>query len=157
VATSLLPPMLPVDRESIGPSMLMRKHSGYANDAGMGSGGYESLWESQDGVRLPAAPNPIRPVFLVNSQTSIPATALSVQNSGAGAIVSEDAISDQQIAVSRLVPVLGNLRVQVRAKDLAYPDGTTGIAANVVLHKTGTAVVRRKFRSAASSQARNVA
>jgi C-terminal processing protease CtpA/Prc len=152
VAAFLLPTIWPVDRESIGPSMLMRKHSGYANDAATGSGGYESLWESQDGVRLPAAPNPIRPVILVNSRTSIPTTALSIQNSGAGAIVSEDAISDQQIAVSQIIPVLGNLRVQVRGRELAYPDGTTGLAANAVLNKGGDEALKAAIEMARSGK-----
>ena len=135
-----LSPMVPVALESIGPSMPMRKHDGYD----------ESLWEWHDGLHLPAAPNPVRPVFLVNSQTEIPPMALAVQNSGAGAIVSEDAISDQQVVESESVPVLGNLRVQVRAAEVAYLDGTMGISANAVLHETGDKALKAAVELARS-------
>ena len=152
VAGYLLPPALPVDRPSVAPSKLTRKHSGYANETGTGSGGYESLWESRDGLHLSAADNSLRPVFLVNSQASIPESALAAQNSGAGAIVSEDDVSDQQSEMSRLIPLVGNLRVQVRVAELAYPDGTTGLSANLVLHKTGDESLKAAVEMARSGK-----
>ena len=71
----------------------------------------------------------------MNSETSIPAVALAIQSSGAGAIVSEDPISDSQVDLTKVVPVGVNLHARVRIKDLVYADGTTGLNANVVLNK----------------------
>jgi hypothetical protein len=63
--------------------------------------------------------------------------SLAIQNAGEGAIVSEDRISDAQIDLTRSVTVLGTLQAMVRYGELWYPDGTTGLSANVVLNKTG--------------------
>jgi C-terminal processing protease CtpA/Prc len=142
IASYWIPPTLPVAKASIGPSVLIRKHLGYANETATGSGRYRSVWEVQEGVRLQVAAGGIRPVFLVNSKTWLPMVALAIQNSGEGAIVSEDPIGDEQVDLTRSLPVLGTLQVMVRYQELSYPDGTTGLSANVVLNKTGAEALK---------------
>jgi C-terminal processing protease CtpA/Prc len=115
----------------------MRMHSGYGTGEAFGSGGYYSSWEMRDSIRLEPVANPIRPVFLVNAKGSIPLLAVAVQKSGAGAIVSEDPLDERQLDLRRPVPVLGSMRALVRMQEIASGDGTTGVSANVVLHKTG--------------------
>ncbi len=146
LGSNLLPPSLPLRNVSFGPRFVTRRHSGYA--PADGSGGYHSTWEMQDALTLQASPNPIQPVFLVNSKTLIPPVAFAIQSSGAGAIVSEDPISDEQVELSSSVAVLGNLRVMVRTREMVYPDGTTGVAANVVLNKTGEEALKEAMEIA---------
>ncbi len=134
----VLPSSFGAAKAGVGPSRMMRAHSGYQNDAGSGSGGYESYWETHDGMAMAATPaRGLRVVYLVNHLSAIPELALAVQNSGNGAIVSEDEIGDHQVdTVVRPFPVV-RLYAMVRTSVLAYADGTTGVAANVVLHQTG--------------------
>lgn len=141
----VLPESLPVLKASMGPRRMMRTHSGYANDASLGPNlddGYESYWEMRDGTAIPQAKSGgMRAIFLVNRKTNIPEVALAMQDSGAGAIVSEDEIDDSQVdSLSRPIPVLGEQRAVVRMAILSYRDGTTGVVSNAVLHQTGAAL-----------------
>ena len=151
VSQYALPESMPVAKESIGPSEMMRVHSGYANDSNTGSGGYASYWETHDGVRIrTAASGGMQAVFLVNHEAAIPQLALAMQNSGTGAIVSEDAIDESQVDLSRPFAILGQLRAGVRKAILSYPDGTTGISANVMLNKTGDEALKAALEIAKS-------
>jgi C-terminal processing protease CtpA/Prc len=165
VGQYVLPDSLPMAKESIGPSLMMRVHSGYANDSGTGrpviEGGakptaaYRSYWEAYD-LLSPSSSGigtgDARAIFLVNHETTIPELALAMQDSGAGAIVSEDAIDDRQIrgangdyfypSLSRQFTILGRLDATVRTAVLLYRDGTTGFVANTVLHQTGEAALK---------------
>ncbi len=132
-----IPPALPTAKAATGPAVLFRKHLGYASDNSSGYEGFESVWEVQEGLQVQGAEDGIRPVFLVNSKSWLPLVALAIQNSGEGAIVSEDPIGDAQVDLTRSVTVLGTLQAMVRYGELWYPDGTTGLSANVVLNKTG--------------------
>jgi C-terminal processing protease CtpA/Prc len=132
-----IPPTLQAAKASTGPAVLVRKHLGYASDTSSGYEGYESVWEAQEGVRVQGAERGIRPVFLVNSKSWLPLVALAIQNSGEGAIVSEDPIGDAQVDLTHSFTVLGTLQAMVRYGELWYPDGTTGLSANMVLNKTG--------------------
>jgi hypothetical protein len=137
-------PTMPVARRSIGPSRMTRAHSGYANDANMGTGGYNSYWELHDGASLPIAPaSAIQPVFLVDRQTAIPDWALAAQASGVGAIVSEGGpIDETQVDPGREFAVAPRIAATVRIAMAAYPDGTTGVSANVALKETGDAALK---------------
>ncbi len=141
---------LPVARACEGPSYASREHSGYANAGNSGSGGYSSSWKIGDAAQLPAASQAIRPVLLVNSKTAVPQVALVAQQCGAGAIVSEDAITEDAVDVAQVVPGFGKLRVKVRTRELWYPDGTTGFSPNVVLDKTGDDALRAAMELARS-------
>ena len=134
-APYLLPATLPLSKPPVGPSLMRRHHSGYASPGGAGSGGDSSSWGVGDGVS--AATGRMRPVFLVNGKTMLPMVALAAQNSGAGAIVSEDALGEEQVDLRTFVPVMGNVRAWIRTKELVYPDGSTGVSANQILNKTG--------------------
>lgn len=136
-AAELFPATLPLAAASTWPIYRVRYHSGYEPPVVSGSGGYRSSWVSFRPVEIPGSPNPIRPVFLVNSRTSIPLVALAAQASGAGAIVSEDALSDAQLPVAELAPFTKSLRARVRTREILYADGTTAIAANLVLNASG--------------------
>jgi len=150
-APYVIPASLPIAIESKGPSQMMRVHSGYANDANAGSGGYQSSWETHDPWRVRAIPSGgIRAVFLVDAETTIPDVALALQESGAGAIVAEETIDDRQVDLNRSFPVSGQIRVAVRTSVLSYRDGTTGLAANAVLHKTGAAALKAAIELAKS-------
>ena len=140
LAATVIPSSLPLTKASTGPSYATRVHSGYANDTVSGSGGYHSVWEMADGDTVGAAvipTNAVTPIFLVNRQTSIPEIALAAQNAGTGAILTEDGISEMDSNASRTVQVIANVYAVVRVRERLYADGTTGIAPNLVLHKTG--------------------
>ncbi len=64
--------------------------------------------------------------------------------------MSEDAIDESQVDLSRPFAILGQLRAGVRKAILSYPDGTTGISANVVLHKTGDDALKAALEIAKS-------
>lgn len=137
LAPDILPAVLPAAVDSAGPSARFRAHSGYAPpDLSFVGGAYESLWQIREGVKLPANTNPITPIFLVNHETNIPPMAFAFQNSGAGAIVSEDEISDEEV-VSSPAPAETIVGAIVRTAELVYADGSTGLSANIVLNKTG--------------------
>jgi C-terminal processing protease CtpA/Prc len=134
---SALPNALPVVVDSPRPPLKFRLHNGYAPQNGGGYQGYASRWETQnDAHPMIAAATPVRPVFLVNRRTRIPMVALAVQASGAGAIVSENELRDGAMAMGNRVQV-GKIEVAVRTYAPAYTDGTTGLAANVILNKKG--------------------
>jgi C-terminal processing protease CtpA/Prc len=153
LAGYVLPSSLPMAKEAIGPARMTRVHSGYANDTNMGSGGYESHWEVQDGGRIPAAAKGgIQAVFLVNHETTIAQMMLAMQESGAGAIVSEDEVDDSQLDSSWPLPLAGPLRAAVRTSVLRYRDGTTGLSANVVLHQTGDGALKAAMEMAKSGK-----
>jgi C-terminal processing protease CtpA/Prc len=147
MAWSLLPLRLPIRKLSVGPGHAVRVHSGYSRDISPGFPGstdfdeYQSSWEIADGAAIaPAtiAANAITPVFLVNHQTDIPYFALAAQNSGTGAIVTEDSLGEQYQSLTRSVEVApAGLRAVIRVREFAYGDGSTGVSANLVLHKTG--------------------
>jgi C-terminal processing protease CtpA/Prc len=150
-APNVLPKSLPVAKEAVGPSRMMRVHSGYANDAGTGSGGYQSYWETHDAERIQTASSgPIRAIFLVDAVTKIPEIALALQQSGDGAILAEEAMDDRQVNLTRMLPLQGTLYVAVRTSVLAYRDGTTGVIANAVLHQTGDAALKAAIEMAKS-------
>jgi C-terminal processing protease CtpA/Prc len=151
LAQYALPESLPVAKAATAPARMMRAHSGYANDANSGSGGYQSYWETRDGAMVPAAASGgLRAIFLVDHDTAIPEIALAMQTSGAGAIVSEDAIDDGQLDLNRPFPVQRQLYAAVRIALLSYRDGTTGLTANAVLHQTGDAALKAALQMAKS-------
>jgi len=84
----------------------------------------------------PSVSGPSKTVFLVNSAAAIPPIVLAKQSDGSAAIVSEDALSDSQ-AIGRTFAVDAGLRAHVRTNELIFPDGTAGLAANVILRMTG--------------------
>jgi C-terminal processing protease CtpA/Prc len=129
-----------------------RIHWGYAPQTpGAIYQGYYSAWETRDGQSHPGGPsNAIAPVFLVDRKTVIPEAALAAQTAGIGAIVSEEPLLDQE-PVTTNVPV-GNLIVAVRTREIAYPDGTTGVQPNVVLNQTGDAALQAAIEIAKSGK-----
>jgi C-terminal processing protease CtpA/Prc len=133
----LMPATLPVSKAVSGAALVIRRHNGYATPGGPPGLGYHSTWDRREIVQLLPVTNPIRPVFLVNKRTVIPGIALAIQSSGAGAIVSEDAIGDEHAGLSRPVPVLGKMQALVRTQEISYGTGDTGVAANLVLNKSG--------------------
>ena len=137
-------PAMSVARRSVGPTRMTRAHSGYANDANLGTGGYNSYWESRDGVSLPVAPaSAIQPVFLVDRQTAIPDWALAAQASGVGAILSEAGpIVETQIDPGWQIDLGPHVAVTVRVAMAGYPDGTTGVSANAEIKETGDAALQ---------------
>jgi C-terminal processing protease CtpA/Prc len=136
-ATAKRLPELPVSKATVGPWVTMRLHAGYFDVTNPFESGYNSSWLTQELVEIQPSANPVRPVFLVDRESLIPSIALAMQNSGECAIISEGPITDSQVDLSKVVPVQSNLRARVRTRDLVYGDGTTGVAANVVLNKTG--------------------
>lgn len=137
-------PAMAVREQSTGPSRMTRAHSGYANDANLGTGGYSSYWETRDGLTLPVGmENAIRPVFLVDLQTALPEWALAAQASGAGAILSEGGFIDEgQLDLVQRWDLSPGVAAAVRVAVLAYSDGTTGVSANLILKETGDAALR---------------
>jgi C-terminal processing protease CtpA/Prc len=162
-AWSLLPSGLPIWKLSVGPGQAVRVHSGYPRDIRPGELGsrepddYRSTWEIADGDAVaPAvrAANAITPVFLVNRETDIPYLALAAQNSGAGAIVTEDSIGEQYQSLTHSVDVApgAGLSALVRVREFAYSDGSTGVSANLVLHKTGDEALNAAIEVAKSGK-----
>ena len=98
--------------------------------------------------------SPMRPVFLVDRETVIPAGALTMQSSGDGAIVSEGEITDLQVNLTKVVPNPGRSSAGASANQgrLVYADGTTGLAANVVLKRTGDEALNAAIEIARSGR-----
>jgi C-terminal processing protease CtpA/Prc len=144
---------LPGRAPSVAPSTLKRVHYGYASQLPSGYTGYSSVWQIADGrVNAPASPGSgSRPVFLVNRTSRIPEFAINLQESGDGAIVSEDEISDAQAEMGPRQRA-GELRVQVRTTEFEHSDGTSELAANVVLNKTGDAAMEAAIEIARSGK-----
>jgi C-terminal processing protease CtpA/Prc len=130
---------LPIEKSAIGPAFRFRVHSGYASPpmALNGYGYFRSSWEVWDGNRLGAAENPIRPVFLINSKTLLPSVVLAIQEARAGAIVSEDEVTDAVALPPGRVELWKGQYAAVRWAELQYPDGTSGFSVNRVLNKSG--------------------
>ncbi len=143
MASSVMPYRLPIRKLSVGPGYAARVHSGYQGDFAANEPEvdfYHSSWDIEDGYTITPAGNPanaITPVFLVNHETDIPYLALAAQNSGTGAIVTEDSLGEQYDSLTRSVDVIRGLRAVVRVKEFAWGDGSTGVGANLVLHKSG--------------------
>jgi C-terminal processing protease CtpA/Prc len=157
-ASSVLPYRLPIRKLSVGPGYAARVHSGYQGDFAANEPEvdfYHSSWEIADGFTITPAgnlANAITPVFLVNHQTDIPYFALAAQNSGAGAIVTEDSIGEQYDSPTHSVDLIRGLRAVVRVKEFAWGDGSTGISANLVLHKTGDEALKAAIEMAKSGK-----
>jgi C-terminal processing protease CtpA/Prc len=118
------------------PPVAKRVHWGYAAQTPTGYQGYYSAWETRDGQRRAASQSStIRPVFLIDQGTPIPAIAIEAQNSGTGAILCEGPMHGDQMAAQQIA--VGNLSVAVRTEEIAYRDGTTGVGPNLVLNRTG--------------------
>ena len=163
MAWSLLPLRLPIHKLSAGPGHAVRVHSGYSRDISPVCRGstdfdeYQSNWAIADGDTVtPAgnAANAITPVFLVNHDTEIPYLALASQNSGSGAIVTEDSLGEQYQSLTRSVEVTpgAGLRAVVRVREFAYGDGSTGVSANLVLRKTGDEALKAAIEIAKSGK-----
>jgi C-terminal processing protease CtpA/Prc len=143
MASSVMPYRLPIRKLAVGPGHAVRVHSGYQGDFAANEPEvdfYHSSWEIADGYTITPAGNPanaITPVFLVNHETDIPYLAMAAQNSGAGAIVTEDSVGEQYDSLTRSIDVIRGLRAVVRVKEFGWGDGSTGVGTNLVLHKSG--------------------
>ena len=127
--------LLPIAKSTGGPAYLFRSHSGYASPPMISSGGfYRSSWGMWDGTRMHAAAKTIRLVFLINSKTLLPTLVLAIQDSGEGAIVSEDEVNEGQVVTPASVNLWEGQQAAVRLGELQYPDGTTGFSVNQVLN-----------------------
>jgi hypothetical protein len=111
-----------------GLSLISRRHEGYASPQFPRNQDHSSSWDFRDAASFDATPGSNHLVFLVNRETTLPLIALAIQDSGAGAIVSEDPISNQQVNLSRSVPVMGKLRAAVLTREIVYRDGTEKFA-----------------------------
>ena len=151
IAAMLIPPSAPLSVAAPGLRLLSRLHSGYVLEEGVTSGGYQSTWEMQEPFQRLVSAGPARMIFLVNSGTVIPMVALASQAAGTGAIVSEDAINDEQFDLTFPVTMLGNMS-RVRGREIMNADGTMGAAANVVLNKTGEEALRAAMELARTDQ-----
>src|SRR5580704_19039195 len=67
---------------------------------------------------------------------------MAAQNSGAGAIVTEDSLGEQYDSLTRSVDVIRGLHAVVRVKEFSWGDGSTGVGANLVLHKSGNEALK---------------
>jgi len=101
------------------PGQRSRIHSGFTPAFGTTSGGYFSAFETVDGQRI--SPNTdakdVSAVFLVNSNTELPLSALGFQAAGKAAILCEGAANDVSV-VSKQTLQLSEIRVQIRLGEL---------------------------------------
>lgn len=139
----------PIAADAVSPSTAKRVHFGYAPQIPGGYQGYRSVWQIADERVAKTQATSLRPVFVVNSDTIIPDIAVSLQDSGGCAILSEDAISDAQTFMGSRAKT-GNLDVRVRTTEFEHADGTNGLTANVVLNKTGDAALEAAIEFARS-------
>jgi hypothetical protein len=133
------------------PLLLERRHYGFG--AGLNPDtGYYSSWDVQPSITAqPYGSGPSKTAFLVDSATAIPPIALAKQSDGSAAIVSEDALSDSQVAIGRTFDIDADLHARVRTNELIFPDGTAGLTANVVLRKTGAEALTAAMEMARSA------
>ena len=140
----------PIASSGVGPAILKRVHNGYVNQLPNGYQGYSSSWTMEDGEHITKTSSTIlRPVFLVNRDTIIPDIAVTLQDSGGAVIVSEDDITDAQASMG-FWSKAGSLKVWIRSREFEHADGTSGLVANVVLHKTGDAALQEAIQYARS-------
>jgi hypothetical protein len=100
--------------------------------------------------RLDASEKPIRPVFLINSRTLLPSIVLAIQEARAGAIVSEDEVTDLVAVPPARVELWKGQYADVRWAELQYADGTSGFNVNRVLNKTGPEALAQAISMAKS-------
>ncbi|HET8546561.1 MAG TPA: hypothetical protein VFL57_01080, partial [Bryobacteraceae bacterium] len=120
-------------RPVTGPGYRMRFHSGYAPADGFGSGGYYSGFSVIDGriVRPDGASKDVPAVFVVSSNTAIPAAAVALQASGRARIVSDGPLTDAAFIPAASIRLPENITVRIRLGELVYADGTTGFTADI--------------------------
>jgi C-terminal processing protease CtpA/Prc len=141
--------LMPIPSGASTLTTVRRSHYGYAPQIVGGFEGYRSSWQIEDGRRVPeTSPVAPLPVFLVNRATRIPYTAAWLQEAGA-CIIAEDTIDDSQTIMGPQLPV-GHLKVWVRVQEYQHADGTGGLTANLVLHKSGDAALEDAIEIARS-------
>ena len=117
------------------PGERRRMHVGYEPQDGTTSGGYSSGFylQGRPSIKPVADAKDLPVVFLVAAHADLPDTALALQASGKGAIVSEGAASDEAVVTTQTVHLTDNVTAQFRLGELIYEDGTGGFKANVTV------------------------
>ena len=117
------------------PGQRARMHNGFAPEIGVTSGGYSSAFYVNDSRNISADanndPGPI--VFLVNQYGQLPSVAVSLQDAGLAAIVSDGPVSDASLVGSSQIWTSEGVTIHVRTTELVHADGTTGVGANVIV------------------------
>jgi len=139
LAPNSFPPSWPVTKAVSGPRRASRRHDGYAPppERSGGSVGYSSSWDVGESPDVPASDRQVPAVFLVRSGSRLPWLALSLQNAGVAAIVSEDPIDDRVVGAAAPFPLPGGRSSFIRTMEILHADGTMGVAANRVLNVSG--------------------
>lgn len=117
------------------PGERRRMHVGYEPQDGTTTGGYSSGFylQGRPSIKPATDAKDVPVVFLVAPHADLPDTALALQASGKGAIVSEGTASDEAVVRTQTVHLADNVTAQVRLGELIYEDGTGGFKANVTV------------------------
>jgi C-terminal processing protease CtpA/Prc len=116
-----------------------------------GSGGYFSSFLIVEGKQSPGDPGaPEKPVILlVDRATALTGDLLSLQASGAGAIVAEGGLNEEEIVPQTRVELVDGLAAAVRTGEIVYPDGTAGIAPDRTVPSNGMGAALELARTSA--------
>jgi hypothetical protein len=113
-------------RPVAAPAQRYRFHSGYRNQLGESSGGYDSGFQTLLAERFspPAGAVAKRVAFLVNADTVLPPVAMALQAAGDGEIVAEGALGDEAFVMQRQIDLGEGWEAVVRtAEILPQPAG----------------------------------
>jgi C-terminal processing protease CtpA/Prc len=116
------------------PAERRRFHSGLVSES-VTSGGYYSGFQVAEGQRLEPGDmkGEKRCVFLVSERSYVAPIALALQSAGKAMIISEGAITDENLVTTARIQLADGLEAEIRLGELVYTDGTTGFVPDAVV------------------------
>ncbi|MCP4213202.1 MAG: hypothetical protein GY765_01040 [bacterium] len=124
------------------PSSRFRMHKGFAPQAGSTSGGYFSTFSVKEAASFTGMPKvEAKPqVFLMNTDSSVPAIALALQAAKQAVIVSEGPLNDNSLAETLSMELTGEHDVNIRFGELISGGVSNAVAADVAFPRSDTFV-----------------
>ncbi|NTX65088.1 hypothetical protein HUA74_30975 [Myxococcus sp. CA051A] len=134
LALGFLERSLPSDTVT-APAERFRVYSGFPVQLGPSSGGYSASVETRLARTFTPAPRtPKRSlVLLVNSRTPLSPLLLALLSSSRTRLVAQGALDESSAVKTRTVPLPGGQRAVVRASELVFPSGSSGLRADVTV------------------------
>lgn len=119
---------LPFTRSSVR----TRRVGGMRDDAGTWR--YDDAWLVRDGgLLIPQSTVPRRVMVLANRHTVLPRAVLGLIASARATLIADEAVRDDALVPSVVVPIGQGLSVRVRTGELVHADGSSGLVADTVV------------------------
>lgn len=134
MALGFLEHSLPSEKVT-APAERFRVYSGFPVQLGPSSGGYTASVETRLARTFTPEPGtPRRSVaFLVNGRTPLPPLLLALRGSQRTFLVSQGELDESSAVQVRHVPLPGGHRAVVRASELVFPPGSSGLRADATV------------------------